>query len=143
MDYASTNPAKNPCTTAPNGREITPFPLPQHFGTKRPCVQVTSLRLLCIKVRARSRRCSSFSAKSHACFGCSVASALTTPPLRYQLFAVRRPLVGVSLPQRNIDFNRPLHVSKEVDCCKAVDFFRFVWYYFSLEVYDEQLLLRN
>ena len=34
----------NPCTTALGGRETTPFPLPQHFGTKRPCVQVTSLR---------------------------------------------------------------------------------------------------
>ena len=33
-----------PSHAAPIGLEITPFPLPRHFGTKRPCVQVTSLR---------------------------------------------------------------------------------------------------
>ena len=41
-----------------------------------------------LKIRARSCRCSSFSAKRHACCGCSLVNALTTPPLRYQLFAV-------------------------------------------------------
>ena len=39
------------------------------------------------KVRARSRRCSSFSAKSHARLACSVVYALATARCRYQLFA--------------------------------------------------------
>ena len=39
------------------------------------------------KSRRRLTDCRSFSAKSHACSGCSLASALTTPPRRYQLFA--------------------------------------------------------
>ena len=39
----------------------------------------------------RTLRCCSFSAKSHACSAYSLASALATAPLRYQLFAVCAP----------------------------------------------------
>ena len=41
-----------------------------------------------LKSPLHSLRCSASSAKSHACFACSLASALTTAPRRYQLFAV-------------------------------------------------------
>ena len=56
----------------------------------------------CKNVRARSRRCSSFSAKSHACFGCSVASAPAAARCRNQ------PLAGRHTPpvEGNAVFNR-------------------------------------
>ena len=62
------------------------------------------------KIRARSRRCSSFSANGHAPLACSVASALAAAHCRCQPFAGRNvpPIEG------NIDFNRLVQITTPI-----------------------------
>ena len=62
------------------------------------------------KIRARSRRCSSFSANGHAPLACSIASALAAARCRYQPFA------GMNAPttEGNIVFNRLMQVESYI-----------------------------
>ena len=57
---------------------------------RRSKVRFAPTLFFCKNTVIRPLPCSSSSAKRHACFGCSLASALTTPSLRYHLFAVCR-----------------------------------------------------
>ena len=62
-------------------------------SSKFPASEQALYRLLRFftKIRARSRCCSSFSAKDLAPFACSFVNALTTAPGRYYSFAVLTP----------------------------------------------------
>ena len=82
------------------------------------------------KSPARSFRRASFSEKGHACFGCSLASALTMPLRRYQLFA------GLRLTALEIHFVSPLQT-----CGRQ--FVMSCWPFFIVQFDHERIFLSH
>ena len=72
---------------APSARDVEPYVFYRRYTQEQSPLCSQSPNRSAVRGFFTSLPCSSSSAKSHARFGCALASAGAAPPLRYQLFA--------------------------------------------------------